>query len=646
MSTIPPSRGSSRRTLFKASTTSAVAAATIVGIGPANAAAASPSDSPTKNRHSGKFRSPDPHHHSARTKATTHGRRGTDDVGITILPVDRAEFRAGGLFDLRVEVTGIDPVDTPVTIEVSGPDDSPAAILNDAPDRSSGNTDELIIEYPGLTYPSEGDYTVTVSVGDSDPVVDSVTHTTYSAGSGGAKNVIFCLGDGMGQGPITAARVLSKGIAEGKYFGKLEMDRMDYLGHVMTSGVEALATDSANSMSSYMTGHKTASSAMGVYPSSEEDPLGHPRVETIAELIRRTTNKSLGIVTTAAIQDATPAAVFAHTRFRDEAQAIMDQSLEKGQMPDVFMGGGLEYLLPQDDEDSARDDDRDLRIEFEDEGFSHATTRSELEKVMDEGTPEKLLGTFHHATMDVYLDRQHMKDPDELGEWDDQPNLMEMTRAALKVLEQNDDGFFLMVEGASIDKMNHPMDGPRAVYDTIEFDQAIGIAKEWAAEHGDTLVVVTADHNHSMQVVGTHDKSDGEGREANGIYGDATYPTYEDTTGDGFPDDPDPDVQLFFGWSSHPDHTDDFIHNETFKPAAVVDEETDEAIPNPERDPDADLQEGNLAHPLTTCVHTVDDVMIAASGPGSEKFNGVIDNTEVFHYLIDAYGIDATENVD
>jgi alkaline phosphatase len=84
---------------------------------------------------------------------------------------------------------------------------------------------------------------------------------------------------------------------------------------------------------------------------------------------------------------------------------------------------------------------------------------------------------------------------------------MEMTSAALRVLEKNSNGFFLMVEGASIDKAEHPLDWQRAVYDTIEFDQALGVAKRWAANRDDTLIVVTADHNHAMSIAGTNDTS-------------------------------------------------------------------------------------------------------------------------------------------
>jgi alkaline phosphatase len=349
---------------------------------------------------------------------------------------------------------------------------------------------------------------------------------------------------------------------------------------------------------------------------------------------------AIGVVTTAEVQDATPAAVWAHTRRRSEYIEIMDQALQPEQMPDVLMGGGLASLLPQSQPGSRRTDDRDLVKEFADEGFAYAQTREQLNAVMGGATPDKLLGMFHTGNMNVYLDRQHIKQPQVLGQWDDQPTLTEMTEAALKVLEQNDDGFFLMVEAASIDKMEHPMDGPRVAYDTIEFDQAIGAAKRWAEGRDDTLIVITADHNHSMSIVGTHDRRDAEGRAANGVYGDAIYPTYVDSDGDGFPDDPNPEVGLFFGWSNHPDHTDDFQHNPVFQQPALIDS-NGVAVDNPNRDPGAELQTGNLPFNQTNCVHTVEDVSVFASGPGAARFNAFLDNTEIFFGIIDALGLDA-----
>ncbi|NDL57733.1 alkaline phosphatase [Phytoactinopolyspora mesophila] len=633
--------GFSRRALLQASG-GGVAAAAIVGLGVRPASA---SDEPEQPATPENLTEVDPHAFTARPDQPS-GR--PDRPQVRILPIDRAKFLAGARFDLRVEATGVDPETTRIDIQVHG-EDGPEPLLIGDPERTSSVEDSLEVTYTELAYANPGHFTIKaiVRARGSGRVEAEVHHEVVTADAGGqrAKNVIFFLGDGMGAAAITAARVLSKGITEGKYHGLLEMDQMEFRGIVGTSGVDALSPDSAHTMAAYMTGHKSSVNAMGVYEGNNPDPNDHPRVETMAEVLKRARGMSIGVVTTAEIQDATPAAVWAHTRQRREYIEIMDQALEPEQTPDVLMGGGLASLLPQSEEESRREDDRDLVKEFADLGFAYAQTREQLNAVMAGEIPERLLGLFHTGNLNVYLDRQHDKQDDVLGEWNDQPNLMEMTTAALRILERNENGFFLMVEGASIDKMEHPMDGPRVVYDTIEFDQAIGVAKQWAQDRDDTLIVVTADHNHSMSIVGTHDRrGSDEGRAANGVYGGATYPTYVDDDGDGFPDDPDPDVQLFFGWSSHPDHTDDFQHNSVFSQPALLDDDG-RAVDNPDRDPDAELQIGNLPFNQTNCVHTVDDVSIVASGPGAARVNAYLDNTEVFFVLMDALGLDPRTDV-
>lgn len=619
-----------------------VAGAVVVGLSTLASAAAQPrAASPAA---AANLRTMDPHQFTARSSigVARHPSlfaAASAKPSLRILPIDRAKFLVNALFDLRVEASGIDPKTARIEISVSGPS-GPVKLLRGTPLRTSSVEGSLEVTYQDLYYSSPGSVTVSATVTSGETKVEAkVEHEVVQAKSRGrsAKNVIFFLGDGMGQPAITAARILSKGMTEGKYHSLLEMDRMEYRGLVTTSGYDSIATDSANSMSAYMTGHKSSVNAMGVYEGNAPDPNAHPRVETLAEMLRRTRGIGLGIVTTAEIQDATPAAVYAHTRRRAEYVEIMDQAL--AQMPDVYLGGGLATFLPQSVEGSRRKDDRDLRKEFTAKGYSHVTTRAELDRAM-KSNPKKLIGTFHTGNMNVYIDRQHDKKPEVLGDWPDQPTLPEMTRAALSVLGEHDDGFMLVVEAASIDKMEHPLDGPRAVYDCIEMDQAVGVAKAWAKEHGDTLIVVTADHNHSMSIVGTHDRRDkpSPDREGNGVYGDAGFPTYLDSDGDGFPDSPDPDVQLFYGWSNHPDHSDDFQHNPVFLQPALADD-SGRAVDNPERDPGAVVQIGNLPVQETNCVHTVEDVGVFASGRGSARFNGVLDNTEVFFAMADALGL-------
>jgi len=141
-----------------------------------------------------------------------------------------------------------------------------------------------------------------------------------------ARNVILFIGDGLSVAHRTAARILSKGLAEGRYGGELAIDDMPFMALVSTSGSDSLITDSANSMSAYTTGHKSCVNAMGAYCARNKNGLAHPKVETIAELVkRRNGGMGVGVVTNTEIEDATAAAMVAHTRRRTEYDRIVEQ---------------------------------------------------------------------------------------------------------------------------------------------------------------------------------------------------------------------------------------------------------------------------------------------------------------------------------
>ena len=556
---------------------------------------------------------------------------------LRVLPIDRAKFVVGQRFDLRIEAENVDVQNG--RIEVTLDNGGREQLLTADPARSSARENSMEATWRGVAFLRPGSYTLEAKfVGDRE-LTRRVTFEVVAADRAGqkARNVILFIGDGMGQGPITAARIVSKGMSEGRYKSLLEMDQMEVFGHVTTSGMDSIATDSANSASAYATGHKSVVNAMGVYPDNTPDPNDDPRVENIVEMVKRARGMAVGLVTTADVTDATPAAFFAHTRRRSELAYIAAQSLTPERAPDVYMGGGLEKFQPQSVQGSARRDDRDLIAEAKTLGYNVVTTRAEM-KAAPAG---KLLGLFRPGNMNVYLDREILRDPGVLRTYTDQPTLWEMTETALASLEKAPNGFFLMVEGASIDKQEHPMDWQRAVYDTIELDKAVGAAKRWAAGRGDTLIVVTADHNHSMSVIGTHDRDKSAGRAGNGVYDAAGFPNFVDTNGDGFPDSVNPSRTLFVGFSNHPDYNDDF---EPEMPGprepALIDDATKKAVPNPQRDAEAELQTGNLPFDQTNCVHTVDDVLIVASGPGAQRFGGLLDNTEVFFAMVDALALE------
>jgi alkaline phosphatase len=342
-----------------------------------------------------------------------------------------------------------------------------------------------------------------------------------------ARNVIFCIGDGMGIAHRTAARLMKFNASLGRADGLLAMDQMPYTGLVMTHSLNSIVTDSSPGAACYSTGNKANNNQHGVFPDDTLDPFDNPRVENVGEYLRRTEGKSLGIVTTADVFDATPAAFATHTQSRSAGTGICDQFLDDSPRTGltVLMGGGRKWFLPATTPGSGRnattdyvlpadlvgawgvapglvDTNRDLIADFESAGWTYVGDRTSMEAV-PEGTT-RLLGLFSLSNMNVAKDkidgRRGTVAPgttnrvvDDYG-FPDQPMLDEMTGKALSVLSRNTHGFVLMVEGASIDKQSHNMDTERWILDTIEFDHAVARCLEFARANPDTLVIVAADH--------------------------------------------------------------------------------------------------------------------------------------------------------
>jgi alkaline phosphatase len=277
---------------------------------------------------------------------------------------------------------------------------------------------------------------------------------------------------------------------------------------------------------------------------------------------------------------------------------------------------------------------------FKNLGYSFSGTKTELLNTDSQAT--QLLGLYQLDNMNVYIDREMLKNPKVLGGFNDQPTLMDMTRKTIDTLSKNSNGFFAMIEGASIDKQLHTLDWQRAVYDTIELDKSVALAKDFAKKHNDTLIIVVADHSHGASITGTYHEKDGKtGREAVRTYANAGWPTFEDADQDGFPDNPDPDVTLAIQYANHPDYNADYHFKEVpTVPAIMAD---GKAIVNPKTT--GEFYPGNIPADDPSEVHSADDVVLTAMGPGAEYFNGVMDNTEVFFGIVRALGLNGNNNV-
>ena len=505
------------------------------------------------------------------------------------------------------------------------------------------------------------------------------------------KNIIIMLGDGMGAAQRTAARIVKGGYAQGKVVEPLAMDTFAATALVKTASLNSIVTDSSPGMTSYVSGNKNNNNEEGVFPDDTLDPFDNPRIEYLSEYLHRTQGKALGIVTTADVFDATPAGNAVHTSNRGAGTGIVDQFFDDRGLTGltVLMGGGRKWFLPAGTPGSeradandyafsstephtaeivrrwgaaagAKDKGRDLIREFQSAGFRYAATRTDLDAAAG---ADRLLGLFAFSNMNVALDkidgRRNVKRGltggvvDDYG-FPDQPMLDEMAVRALEVLRKQPKGFVLMVEGASIDKQAHNMDTERWMLDTIEFDRAVGVAQSFARDQGDTLVIVTADHECSgAALIGGSVLNDDALRDmakargsANlrdkvvGVYEKAGFPRYR-IAADGYPQATDIDYRLLVGYGANADRYEDWRTNATplrdgQQPLAK--QEPLKWYPaNPLERDDAlgdFLVTGQV--PGDSAVHTATDVPLSAFGPGALAFTGVIDNTDVFFKLAQA----------
>src|SRR3954466_15816089 len=291
----------------------------------------------------------------------------------TVYPIDRADILSGARFDFKVEFAGLaDP--SKISITLNGKDY--AQVFGKAAtfiEREAGK-DQSALLLRDVSLADAGVYNIRVTHGGGE--IRELRWNVYDTGPRKAKNVILFIGDGMSPAHRVAARLLAKGIAEGKAFGKLAIADMPHSALVATAGSDSIITDSANSASAYATGHKTATNAMGVYADRTANVFDDPQVETITSLAKRKLDLAIGIVTNTEVEDATPAAMIAHTRRRAAYDEIVAQLLAA--KPDVLMGGGAANFLPQAAATSKRKDDVDYVARFRDAGYSVATTAPEL----------------------------------------------------------------------------------------------------------------------------------------------------------------------------------------------------------------------------------------------------------------------------
>ncbi len=502
-----------------------------------------------------------------------------------------------------------------------------------------------------------------------------------------AKNVIYLIGDGFGIAHRTAARIMGQGVQLGKANSKMAIDSMPYTAIAQTHSLNSIITDSAPGAHCYSTGNKANNNEEGVFPDDTAAVFDNPRIEYMGAYLLRTSGKTMGIVTTADVFDATPAAFAIHTSNRGAGTGICDQYLDEGVTNRglrVLLGGGRkwflgagtngsaratssDYVLPQDIVSrwgvpaGASDPSRDLLSEFIKAGFNYAPDKTSLDLLPSNTT--RLLGLFSFSNMNVAKDKIDKRRGassvvDDYG-FPDQPMLDEMTAKALQVLSKNKNGFTLMVEAASIDKQAHAMDTERWILDTLEFDRAVATARAFLATDPDTLIVVCADHECAgVNIIGASrvtnakltELSQGIGNTNNaireavvGVYENAGFPVYT-MADDGYPTTTDPDNKMLIGYAGNADRYENWLTNplplqdsqqpfgkvaplNTY-PAGPINRDTNGMF----------LVTGQVpsAAAGSSAVHTASDIPVYAEGRGASLFRGTIDNTDVFFSVMQA----------
>lgn len=321
-----------------------------------------------------------------------------------------------------------------------------------------------------------------------------------SAPGPGVRNIILMIGDGMGPQQVNLlmlySRYASTSTADGKRAALEDLINAGNVGIVRTEPHGMMVVDSAAASTQLATGESAGSEMIGLNYRGD-------RVETIVEAAHRV-GKSAGLVTDTRVTHATPAGFAAHQASRALENEIAADML--GNNVEVMLGGGLRHWVPQAANDpnsttyaslmqttggvypatSKRKDNRDLLLE----------ARKTYELVFDRhslAAADKMpvLGLFADSEMgDALLERAAKKNESTRHE----PTLVEMSTKTLELLDQDPDGFFLMIEGGQIDWAGHNNDAGTMLHELLRFDAAIRVVMQWAREHEDTLVLVTADH--------------------------------------------------------------------------------------------------------------------------------------------------------
>lgn len=442
-----------------------------------------------------------------------------------------------------------------------------------------------------------------------------------------AKNVILFVGDGMGVSTITAGRIYAgqqKGLDGESY--RLAMESLPYSAFSKTYSHDAQVADSASTATAMMSGIKTLSRTLGLRSGIAYGncaSVGGQSTDSIFE-IAENAGLATGIVSTARITHATPAATYAEsadrnweddnqvggTDCKDIARQLVDWNAGDGF--EVVLGGGRGAFFPASMTDpetgeaaGRRVDEADLTEVWTAKSDDHVyiTDQAGFEAI-DFASSARVLGLFEPSHMQYELDRAD----DPAGE----PSLAELTSAAITRLSQDDEGYVLLVEAGRIDHAHHGVNAARALGDTAALDEAVQAALDMT-DAEDTLIIVTADHSHTLTIAGYPVRG-------NPILGKVAY----GPGGVARADDGKPYTTLGYanGETGCPPGEDDCAREDLTSVDTT----------------DKDFHQQALVFQGSE-THAGEDVPVYASGPGAELVRGTIEQNEIFHVMGRASGL-------
>lgn len=441
-----------------------------------------------------------------------------------------------------------------------------------------------------------------------------------------ARNVILFIADGMSIPTISAARIFAGEQAGDGEMHTLSFEAFPNAALVRTYNSDAQVADSASTATALVTGHKTRSGAISVTADQFLDACAAD-AELPATLAERAEEEGMatGVVSTARLTHATPATMYAHSLVRyweadsdiapegvaagcvDIAAQLL--AFDAGDGIDVAMGGGRRNFLPES-AGGERGDGRDLIAEWQERGGVAVTDAAGF-RGLDPAAAEPVLGLFTDSHMAFEADRDDAQEP----------SLADMTAFAIDRLSRDEDGYVLMIEAGRVDHAHHATNAYRAMTDMQAFDAAIAAALE-RVDLDETLVIVTADHGHTMTFAGYPSRG-------NPILGLVRRSN---------PYEPGSEPELTLDETGRPYTTLGYRNGPNVRPHEG--EALDDATV---LDPDY-RQETAVA--LSDETHSGADVALYATGPRAHWFGGSIEQNTVFHVMAAALGWDIGDDGD